>query len=68
MIGLPIMLMGAALGSIGLYFWREGSDLRGGGLDARAIIRKKFRKPGDPYMLGIENYFVTAEFADAQQR
>jgi Protein of unknown function (DUF3592) len=62
------MLMGAGLGSIGLYFWREGSDLRDGGVDARALIRKKFRKPGDPYMLGIENYFVTAEFPDAQQR
>lgn len=60
--------MGAALGSIGLYFWREGSDLRSAGVDARALIRRKFRKPGDPYMLGLENYFVTAEFPDAQQR
>jgi len=62
------MLMGAAVGSIGLYFWREGSDLRSGGVDARAVILKKFRKPGDSYMLGLENYFVTAEFPDAQQR
>ncbi|HEY6390364.1 MAG TPA: DUF3592 domain-containing protein [Bryobacteraceae bacterium] len=67
-LGLPFMLMGGALGSIGLYFWREGSDLRSGGVDARAVIRKKFRKQGDPYMLGLENYFVAAEFLDAQQR
>src|SRR5258708_1624005 len=67
-IGLPIMLMGAALGSIGLYFCREGSDLRDGGVNARALLRRKFRNPGAPYMLGIENYFVTAEFPDAQQR
>jgi hypothetical protein len=67
-LGLPFILMGGGLGSIGLYFWREGSDLRDGGVDARAVIRKKFRKPGDPYMFGIENYFVTAEFPDAQQR
>src|SRR5713226_8692037 len=54
-LGLPFMLMGGGLGSIGLYFWREGSDLRDCGVDARAVIRKKFRKPGDPYMFGIEN-------------
>ena len=65
MLGLPFILMGGGLGSIGLYFWREGSDLRDSGVDAPAFIRKKFRKQGDPYMIGIENYFVTAEFADA---
>jgi hypothetical protein len=67
-LGLPFMMMGAAVSSIGLYFWREGGDLRSAGVDARAVILKKFRKPGDPYMLGLENYFVSAEFADAQQR
>jgi hypothetical protein len=67
-IGLPIMLMGAAVGSIGLYFWREGSDLRSSGVEARAVILKRFRKSGDKYLLGIENYFITVEFLDAQQR
>jgi Protein of unknown function (DUF3592)/WD domain, G-beta repeat len=64
-VAIPAVLMGAAVIWICVYFWREGSDLRTAGVEAIARLARKYRGPGDSYMLGLENCFVTAHFYDA---
>jgi hypothetical protein len=63
-VAIPAILMGGIVIGICLYFWREGRDLRTAGQEATAILIRKYRRAGDPYMLGIENRFVTAQFVD----
>ena len=65
--GVPFIALGALLVWVCLYFWREGRDLRSAGAQARAMLTNKYRRAGDPYLFGLENYFVTAEFVDAHQ-
>lgn len=65
-IALPAMIMGGMVVLICAWFWRESRDLRAGSLEAPAFIARKYRKPGDPYLFGLENYFVTAQFTDMQ--
>lgn len=59
-VGIPIIVMGGLAAAVSLYFWREGRDLRAGGVEARATIVRKFRKPG------LDNCYVTVQFTDAQ--
>src|SRR5438874_1539524 len=54
-----------ALVAIAFYFFREGRDLRSDGIEARALLVRKFRNPADAF-LGIEDRFVTAQFLDYQ--
>ena len=66
LLAIPAILLGGAFAAISLYFWREGRDLRRDGIEAPAVITKKFRKDGDTFLLGLENYFITAEFVDSR--
>jgi hypothetical protein len=67
-IGFPTVLLGGATAAGAWYFWREGRDLRRAGVEAQATLARKFRKIGDTFLFGIENYFITAEFTDGQSR
>jgi len=63
-ISLPMIAMGATLLFIALHFWKSGRDFTAQGVEARANITRKFRKPGPNILYNAENCFVTAEFVD----